>query len=62
WVQKAKDTYQFKMVTLGAENQGWVEIKSGLQKEDIVVISGAYLLNSEYIFKNGANPMAGMKM
>ncbi|MDE3252997.1 MAG: efflux RND transporter periplasmic adaptor subunit [Bacteroidota bacterium] len=62
WVQKAKDTYQYKMVTLGAENQGWVEIKSGLQKEDIVVISGAYLLNSEFIFKNGANPMAGMKM
>ncbi len=62
WVQKAKNTYQYKMVTLGIENQGWVEIKSGLQKEDVVVVSGAYLLNSEYIFKNGANPMAGMKM
>ena len=23
---------------------------------DIIVTSGAYLINSEYIFKNGANP------
>jgi len=29
---------------------------------DIVIMTGAYLLNSEYIFKKGANPMGGMKM
>jgi len=33
-----------------------------LQKGDIVVTSGAYLLNSEYVFKHGSAPMAGMKM
>ena len=33
-------------------------IKAG----DIVIMTGAYLLNSEYIFKKGANPMEGMKM
>jgi Cu(I)/Ag(I) efflux system membrane fusion protein len=26
------------------------------------VVSGAYLLNSEYIFKKGADPMAGHDM
>ena len=25
----------------------------------VVVITGAYLLNSEYVFKRGANPMDG---
>ena len=50
------------MVTVGAENNGRIEIISGLQQNDAVVVSGAYLLNSEYIFKNGSSPMAGMKM
>ena len=31
-------------------------------KTDLVVITGAYLLNSEFIFKKGTNPMEGMKM
>jgi Cu(I)/Ag(I) efflux system membrane fusion protein len=38
------------------------EIKSGIHQNDEVVISGAYLLQSEYIFRKGANPMAGMDM
>ncbi len=50
------------MVELGQENADRIEIKSGLKTGDIVVISGAYLLNSEYIFKQGANPMEGMDM
>ena len=44
------------------ENGERIEIKSGLKAGGIVVMTGAYLLNSEYIFKNGANPMEGMKM
>ena len=39
-----------------------IEMKSGLKAGGIVVMTGAYLLNSEYIFKKGANPMGGMKM
>ena len=39
-----------------------IEIKSGLKAGEIVVMTGAYLLNYEYIFKNGTNPMAVMKM
>jgi membrane fusion protein, copper/silver efflux system len=62
WIQTGKNKFQYKMVELGIEGNDRVEIKSGLKAGDIVVVSGAYLLNSEYIFKTGSNPMEGMKM
>ena len=62
WVQSGSRTFKSKMVEIGMEDGDRVEIKSGLQSGDIVVISGAYLLYSEFIFKKGANPMEGMKM
>ena len=62
WVQTGINTYKSKMVETGLETEGMVEIKSGLAEGEVVVTSGAYLINSEYIFKNGADPMAGMKM
>jgi Cu(I)/Ag(I) efflux system membrane fusion protein len=62
WVQSGKNTFKIKMVEIGLENGNRIEIKSGLQNGDIVVMSGAYLLNSEFIFKKGNDPMAGMKM
>lgn len=57
WVQTDKNTYKRKLVETGLESGDRIEIKSGLQNGDVVVISGAYLLNSEYIFKKGAEPM-----
>jgi Cu(I)/Ag(I) efflux system membrane fusion protein len=62
WVKSAKNTYKIKMVTTGLESGNRIEIKSGLETGDVVVTGGAYLINSEYIFKKGANPMEGMKM
>jgi Cu(I)/Ag(I) efflux system membrane fusion protein len=62
WIRSGDNTFVNKMVTVGIENDGRIEIISGLQAGDVVVVSGAYLLNSEYIFKKGANPMEGMKM
>jgi Cu(I)/Ag(I) efflux system membrane fusion protein len=62
WVQTDNRTFKSRMVEIGLEDGDRVQIKSGLQSGDIVVISGAYLLNSEFIFKKGANPMEGMKM
>ena len=50
------------MVQTGLESGDRIEIVSGLKEGDVVVTNGAYLLNSEYIFKKGANPMSGMKM
>ena len=62
WVRNANGIFENKMVTLGMQNSELVEITGGLKEGDIVVITGAYLLNSEYVFKRGANPMEGMKM
>jgi Cu(I)/Ag(I) efflux system membrane fusion protein len=62
WVQTGNHSFKSRMVVIGMEDGERVEIKSGLQPGDIIVISGAYLLNSEFIFKKGANPMEGMKM
>ncbi len=62
WIQTAKNTFKNRMVVVGAEEGSMIEIRSGLQPGDVVVITGAYLLNSEYIFKKGANPMAGHDM
>lgn len=62
WFQSGKNRYKMKMVETGMENGERIEIKSGVKAGDIVVIRGAYLLHSEYVFKKGNDPMAGMKM
>ena len=59
WLQTGPNTFKSKMIDIGMEDNGFIEIKSGLQAGDVVVVSGAYLLNSEYIFKKGTNPMEG---
>lgn len=59
WVRNRDSVFENKMVVTGIQNSSQVEIKSGLFEGDVVVISGAYLLNSEYVFKKGASPMAG---
>jgi Cu(I)/Ag(I) efflux system membrane fusion protein len=61
WVQTARNTFKRKLVETGQESGDRIEIKSGLQNGDVVVVSGAYLLNSEYIFKKGADAMEGHK-
>lgn len=62
WIQVDKNTFKNVMVETGLESQDRIEIRRGLKEGDVVVTSGAYLLNSEYIFKKGANPMAGHDM
>lgn len=62
WVQTGKNTFKGKMVETGAEANNKIEIKSGLLPGDLVVVRGAYLINSEFIFKNGASPMEGHNM
>ncbi|UJF29310.1 efflux RND transporter periplasmic adaptor subunit [Kaistella sp. 97-N-M2] len=62
WVKTAKNTFVNKMVKTGLETDDRIEIISGIKEGDDIVISGTYLLNSEYIFKKGANPMAGHDM
>ena len=62
WVKTGEHSFKVIMVRTGIENGDNIEIISGLKEGDAVVVSGAYLLNSEYIFQRGANPMEGMDM
>jgi len=62
WVQTEDLVFERRMVSLGIENKREVEILSGLREGEIVVTTGSYLLNSEYILQKGSNAMAGMKM
>ncbi|HZG26122.1 MAG TPA: efflux RND transporter periplasmic adaptor subunit [Chitinophagaceae bacterium] len=62
WVQIDKNTFTNKVVTTGLESGDRVEIISGLDNGDAVVISGAYLINSEYLLKMGAAPMGADEM
>jgi membrane fusion protein, copper/silver efflux system len=62
WIQIDKNTFRNVMVEIGLESNGQIEIRSGLKEGDIVVTSGAYLINSEYIFRTGTNPVSGHDM
>jgi Cu(I)/Ag(I) efflux system membrane fusion protein len=59
WLWNKEGVFENRMVTVGIQNSRQIEIVDGLKEGDIVVVSGAYLLNSEYVFKKGANPMEG---
>ena len=62
WIEKSDGIFENRMVETGVEINGLIEIKANLSKNTRVVISGAYLINSEYKFRKGSDPMEGMKM
>ncbi|MDQ3019034.1 MAG: efflux RND transporter periplasmic adaptor subunit [Bacteroidota bacterium] len=62
WIKTGNNTFKSKMIEVGAEADSKIEIISGLLPGELVVITGAYLLNSEYVFKKGTNPMEGHNM
>ena len=62
WVETQAGMYEKKMIFTGIDDRTNVEVLSGIDKGEKVVSSGAYLINSEFILKNGANAMGGMKM
>jgi Cu(I)/Ag(I) efflux system membrane fusion protein len=62
WVEKSHGIFENVMVETGAEADGMIEIKSELDPSKKVVITGAYAINSEYKFRKGSDPMAGMDM
>lgn len=59
WIEKDSSKYEPRMVKTGAEDFDKVEITEGLTQGDKVVVTGAYLLYSEFILKKGKNPIAG---
>ena len=62
WVKNGKDHFEPRLVKTGQENNNEVEISEGLKNGDQVVVTGAYLLYSEYILKKGKNPIEGLKI
>ncbi|SEN07375.1 membrane fusion protein, Cu(I)/Ag(I) efflux system [Mucilaginibacter gossypiicola] len=62
WLKNRDGSFSPKMIITGTENQSYVQVLSGLNAGDVVVTNGAYLLNSEMIFKNGNDNMAAMQM
>jgi len=59
WLREGQGTFRNVMVQTGMETGDRIEILTGLKAGDVVVTSGAYLLHSEYVFRKGADPMAG---
>jgi Cu(I)/Ag(I) efflux system membrane fusion protein len=62
WVEKKPGVFENLMVETGVETDGMIEIKSEINAAKKVVVTGAYAINSEYIFRKGASPMEGHKM
>lgn len=62
WIETSNGMYEKRMILTGNDDKTNVEVLFGLEKGEKVVSSGAYLINSEFILKNGANTMGGMKM
>lgn len=62
WVKTGDKKFAMRMVTIGIQIGDNIEIVKGLLPGDMVVTKGAYLLNSEFVFKKGADPMAGHDM
>lgn len=63
WIKNRDGSFSPKTIKTGSGNQTYVSIISGLNPGDQVVTQGAYLLNSEAIFKNGNDgDVDGMKM
>lgn len=58
WLRTGPNAFKSVMVTTGLESGDRIEILSGLKEQDVVVLSGAYLLHSEYFFKKGTDAMA----
>lgn len=52
WVKNTNGSFSPRKVTVGPGNRQYVPILSGLSNGDVVVTNGAYLLNSEAVFKN----------
>ena len=59
WLQTGKNRFKSTMITTGIEMDGLTEITSGLNTGDVVVVRGAYLVHSEFVFKRGSDPMSG---
>ncbi|WP_134091339.1 efflux RND transporter periplasmic adaptor subunit [Olivibacter sp. XZL3] len=54
WIASGQERFEPRLVKTGIESFGETEITAGLSPGEKIVISGAYLLYSEYVLKKGA--------
>ena len=59
WIKTSKNTFSPRMVKTGEESADQIIILSGLEDVKEVVISGTYLLSSEFILKRGIDSIMG---
>ena len=57
FVQRAPGKFEPRNVTLGVTNEGWTEIKSGIEPGENVVISAQFLIDSESKLREAASKM-----
>lgn len=55
WILAHANTFEQRMITTGKDDGRWIEVTNGLQAGEVVVSDGAYLINSEFILKQGAS-------
>jgi len=55
WVQLGDGSFKMRMVITGEETSDEIEIAEGVEENENVVVSGAYLLYSELVLKKGLN-------
>lgn len=63
WVKTGDNMYERRMIETGIENVKEVQVLSGIEEGEQVVVSGGYLLNSELILRQGGlkgHDMEGM--
>lgn len=57
WILTGENTFEPRKVVTSEATGGEVVITEGLQPDEKVVTSGAYLLYSEFVLKKGGNPL-----
>ena len=53
WLQIRKGVYRAQRVEIGIQGVDSIEVVSGISQGDTLVVSGVYLLNSEYSTRKG---------
>lgn len=53
WIKTDRNTFEQRMIETGRANKEFIEITSGAEEGEIIVVSGAYLINSQFILKKG---------
>ncbi len=58
WVRAENGDFSCRMITTGTQSEDSILVLSGLEKSDKIVYTGTYLLNSEFILRNGTGVSA----